>query len=60
LGEVGLTGRLRSPGQLTHRLKETQRLDTGPVMIGGGSDQSDGDEILGASSIAEVADRLIQ
>lgn len=58
IGEVGLTGRIRSPAQLERRLREADRLNPGPIVTGG--EPANGEvEVSSISSIAEATKYLL-
>ncbi len=60
LGEVGLTGELRSPGQLDQRIRELRRLPDSALLIGGGSapDSHEGDSTT-AGTVGEATGILL-
>lgn len=58
IGEVGLTGRIRSPAQLQRRLREANRLDPGPIVTGGDPSNPDVD-VSAISTIAEATNFLL-
>jgi DNA repair protein RadA/Sms len=55
IGEVGLTGRVRAPGQLDRRLREARRLDPGPIVTGG---ETGGERDGGVSSVSSIAEAV--
>lgn len=59
IGEVGLTGRVRSPGQIDRRLREARRLDPGPIVTGGEPGEDSDGGISSVSSIAEAVKHLL-
>ncbi len=60
IGELGLTGQLRSPGQIETRLKEVKRLNSRNVLLAGTDDGSvDVEGVTRVNSVSEAADFLV-
>lgn len=57
LGELGLTGRLRSPAQVDRRHREAAQLNADPIVVGG-DDPPGGDTTRGVRNLGELADRV--
>lgn len=51
MGEVGLTGHLRTPSNIERRAEEARRLTDGPILIGGETDRVSGDRIRKISTL---------
>lgn len=57
LGELGLTGRLRSPAQVDRRHREASQLNSEPIVLGGDTGPED-DATLTVGNLSELADSL--